>query len=402
MFKKALLAGVALSAFLTASAMAAGVSGDKVVIGVLTDLSGVYTDISGKGSILAAEMAVADFGGKVLDKPIEILSADHQNKADIAANVAREWIDTKGADAIVDLVNSAVGLAVQGVGKEKGVVTINTGAASVRLTQKECSATGFHWIYDTYALAHVTPPVVIAEGGNTWFIMTADYAFGHSLEADAMAVVKELGGTVVGSVRHPFPSSDLSSFLLQAQSSGAKVIALANAGQDTINSVKQAAEFGIVAGGQKLVALLAFLSDIHSLGLELGQGLTVTTGFYWDLDDETRAFSKKFFDKFGKMPTMVQAAVYSGTLHYLNAIKASGTDEGAVVAAKMRETPVKDAVIHDGKIGANGSVIHDMYLMEVKKPAESTGEWDLYKLIKTVPGAQAFQDPAKSGCPLVQ
>ncbi|WP_338016698.1 ABC transporter substrate-binding protein [Oleomonas cavernae] len=338
MFKKALLAGVALSAFLTGSAMAAGVSGDKVVIGVLTDLSGVYTDISGKGSILAAEMAVAEFGGKVLDKPIEILSADHQNKADIAANVAREWIDTKGADVMVDLVNSAAGLAVQGVGKEKGIVTINTGAASVRLTQKECSPTGFHWIYDTYALAHVTPPVIIAEGGNTWFIMTADYAFGHSLEADAMAVVKELGGTVVGSVRHPFPSSDLSSFLLQAQASGAKVIALANAGQDTINSVKQAAEFGIVSGGQKLVALLAFDTDIHSLGLELGQGLTVTTGFYWDLDDETRAFSKKFFDKFGKMPTMVQAAVYSGTLHYLNAVKASGTDEGAVVAAKMRET----------------------------------------------------------------
>ncbi|MFA5122794.1 ABC transporter substrate-binding protein [Zavarzinia sp.] len=402
MFKKALLAGVAASAMLAGSAMAAGISGDKVVIGVLTDLSGVYADVAGKGSVAAAEMAVADFGGTVAGKPIELISADHQNKADIGANIAREWVDAKGVDMMIDMTNSAVGLAVQGVGAEKGVVTINTGAASVRLTQKECSATGFHWIYDTYALAHVTPPTVIANGGDSWFLLTADYAFGHSLEADATSVITEMGGKVVGSVRHPFPSADLSSFLLQAQSSGAKVIGLANAGQDTINSVKQAAEFGIVAGGQKLVALLAFLSDIHSIGLDLGQGLNVTTGFYWDLDDQTRAFSKKFFDKFGKEPTMVQAAVYSGVLHYLKAVKDSGTDDGKTVAAKMKATPVQDDVIHNGKIGANGSVIHDMYLMEVKKPSESKGEWDLYKVVKTVPGDQAFQDPAKSGCPLVQ
>ena len=402
MFKKSLLAGVALSTMLSGAALAEGLSGDKVVIGVLTDLSSVYADVAGKGSIAAVEMAVADYGGKVLGKPIEILTADHQNKADIAVNIAREWIDTKGADAIVDLVTSSVGLGVQGVGGEKGIVTINSGAATVRLTQKECTATSFHWIYDTYSLAHVTPPSVVADGGDSWFIITADYAFGHSLEADATSVLGELGAKVVGSVRHPFPSADLSSFLLQAQSSGAKVVALANAGQDTINSVKQAAEFGLVAGGQKLVALLAFLSDIHSIGLELGQGLLVTTGFYWDLDDETRAFSKKFFDKFGKMPTMVQAADYSATLHYLKAIEAAGTDDGKTVAAKMKAMPVKDAVIHDGKIAANGRVIHDMYLMEVKKPSESTGEWDLYKLVKTVPGAQAFQDPAKSGCALAQ
>ncbi|PWR17896.1 ABC transporter substrate-binding protein [Zavarzinia aquatilis] len=402
MFKKSLLAGVALSTMLTGAALAEGLSGDKVVIGVLTDLSGVYADVAGKGSIVAVEMAVADYGGKVLGKPIEILTADHQNKADIAVNIAREWIDTKGADTIVDLVTSSVGLGVQGVGGEKGIVTINSGAATVRLTQKECTATSFHWIYDTYSLAHVTPPSVVADGGDSWFIITADYAFGHSLEADATAVLGELGAKVVGSVRHPFPSADLSSFLLQAQSSGAKVVALANAGQDTINSVKQAAEFGLVAGGQKLVALLAFLSDIHSIGLELGQGLLVTTGFYWDLDDETRSFSKKFFEKFGKMPTMVQAADYSATLHYLKAVEAAGTDDGKTVAAKMKEMPVKDAVIHDGKIAPNGRVIHDMYLMEVKKPSESTGEWDLYKLVKTVPGAQAFQDPAKSGCALSQ
>ncbi|MCW0180137.1 MAG: ABC transporter substrate-binding protein [Zavarzinia sp.] len=402
MFKKSLLAGVALSAMLSGAALAEGLSGDKVVIGVLTDLSGVYADVAGKGSIVAVEMAVADYGGKVLGKPIEVITADHQNKADIAVNIAREWIDTKGADALVDLVTSSVGLGVQGVGGEKGVVTINSGAATVRLTQKECTATSFHWIYDTYSLAHVTTPSVVADGGDSWFIITADYAFGHSLEADAKTVLGELGAKVVGSVRHPFPSADLSSFLLQAQSSGAKVVALANAGQDTINSVKQAAEFGIVAGGQKLVALLAFLSDIHSIGLELGQGLLVTTGFYWDLDDETRGFSKKFFDKFGKMPTMVQAADYSATLHYLKAIEAAGTDDGKVVAAKMKELPVKDAVIHEGKIAANGRVVHDMYLMEVKKPSESTGEWDLYKLVKTVPGAQAFQDPAKSGCALAQ
>ena len=402
MFKKALLAGVAASALMAGPALAEGLSGDKVVVGVLTDLSGVYADIAGKGSIAAAEMAVADFGGTVLGKPIEILSADHQNKADIASTVAREWIDAQGADAIVDLVTSSVGLAVQGIGGEKGVVTINSGAATVRLTQKECTATGFHWIYDTYALAHVTAPAVIAEGGDSWYIITADYAFGHSLEADATAVIAEKGATLVGSVRHPFPSADLSSFLLQAQASGAKVIGFANAGQDTINSVKQASEFGIVAGGQKLVALLAFLTDIHSIGLELGQGLNVTTGFYWNMDDETRAFSERFNEKVGKMPTMVQASVYSSTLHYLKAVEAAGTDNGAAVAAKMREMPVKDAVVHDGMIAANGRMIHDMYLMEVKKPEESTGEWDVYKLVRTVPGAEAFQNPKDSGCALAE
>ena len=402
MFKKALLAGVAVSALTAGSAMAEGISGDKVVIGVLTDLSSVYADVAGKGSIVAVELAVEDFGGTVLGKPIEVVSADHQNKPDIASNIAREWIDAKGVDVITDLVTSSVGLAVQGIGGEKGVVTINSGAATVRLTQKECTATGFHWIYDTYALAHVTAPAVISGGGDSWYIITADYAFGHSLEADATQVIKDMGATLVGSVRHPFPSADLSSFLLQAQASGAKVVGLANAGQDTINSVKQASEFGIVAGGQKLVALLAFLSDIHSIGLELGQGLNVTTGFYWDMDDETRAFSKKFFDKFGKMPTMVQAADYSSTLHYLKAVAAAGTDDGVTVAAKMKEMPIEDAVIHHGTIAANGGVIHDMYLMEVKKPEESTGEWDLYKLVKTVPGAEAFQDPKASGCALVQ
>ncbi|MCF4165152.1 ABC transporter substrate-binding protein [Zavarzinia compransoris] len=402
MFKKALLAGVAASALITGTAMAEGLSGDKVVVGVLTDLSGVYADIAGKGSIAAAEMAVADYGGTVLGKPIEILSADHQNKPDIASTIAREWIDAQGADVIVDLVTSSVGLAVQGIGGEKGVVTINSGAATVRLTQKECTATGFHWIYDTYSLAHVTSPAVIAEGGDSWYIITADYAFGHSLEADAASVIAEKGATLVGTVRHPFPSADLSSYLLQAQASGAKVIGFANAGQDTINSVKQASEFGIVAGGQKLVALLAFLSDIHSIGLELGQGLNVTTGFYWNMDDETRAFAERFNEKVGRMPTMVQASVYSSTLHYLKAVEAAGTDDGATVAAKMKEMPVKDAVVHDGTIAANGRMIHDMYLMEVKKPEESTGEWDVYKLVRTVPGAEAFQDPKESGCALVE
>lgn len=401
MLKKALLAGVAMSAIAT-SAMAAGLSGDKVVVGVLTDLSSIYADVAGKGSIAAAEMAVADYGGKVLGKPIEVLTADHQNKADIASNIAREWIDAKGADVLVDLVTSSVGLAVQGIGGEKGVVTINSGAATVRLSQKECTATSFHWMYDTYSLAHVTTPTVVAEGGDSWFILTADYAFGHSLEGDASNVLKDLGAKLVGTVRHPFPSTDLSSFLLQAQASGAKVVALANAGQDTINSVKQASEFGIVAGGQKLVALLAFLSDIHSIGLELGQGLLVTTGFYWDMDEESRAFSKRFFEKFGKMPTMVQASVYSSTLHYLRSVEAAGTDDGKTVAAKMKELPIKDPVLRNASIGANGRVIHDMYLMQVKAPSESTGEWDLYKPVKTVPGAQAFQDPKQSGCALAQ
>lgn len=397
-----LMCGVALAALMAAPASAAGLSGDKIVIGVLTDLSGTYSDLSGAGSVAAVKMAIADFGGTVLGKPIEVISADHQNKADIAANIAKEWRDTQGVDVIVDLVNSATGLAVQAIGGEKGFVTINTGAATSRLTQKECTPTGFHWMYDTYALAHGTVPAVIKAGGDSWYFLTADYAFGASLEADSTAVIKANGGTVVGGVKHPFPSSDLSSFLLQAQASGAKVIGLANAGQDTINSIKQASEFGIVAGGQKLAALLAFSTDVTSIGLELAQGLNVTTGFYWDLDDKTREFSARFKAIHGTPPTMVQAGDYSGVLHYLKAVAAAGTDDGVTVANKMKELPVEDPVMRNPVVGANGSLIHDMYLVEVKAPAASTGPDDIFKIVATVPGAQAFQDPKDSGCPLVK
>ncbi len=400
MLRKALIAGAAL--LLPGSALAQ-ISDDMVKIGVLTDKSGIYADLTGEGSVVAATMAVGDFGGKVLGKPVVVVSADHQNKADVASSIARQWIDADKVDALVDIVTSSVGLAVQAIGAEKGIVTLNSGAATVRLTGKECSPTGFHWVYDTYALAHGTAGAVVATGGDRWFFLTADYAFGHSLEADTAAVVKAAGGTVVGAVRHPFPASDLSAFLLQAQASGAKVVGLANAGQDLTNSVKQAAEFGLTEGGrQRLVSLLGTIIDVHSMGLPLAKGLVTTEGFYWDADDETRAWSRRFLEKTGRMPTMIQAGVYSSTLHYLRSVEAAGTDEGKAVAARIRSLPIRDFFAKNGRVAANGRMIHDMYLFEVKAPQESKGPWDYYRLVKTIPGDQAFQNPAESGCPLVK
>jgi branched-chain amino acid transport system substrate-binding protein len=374
-----------------------------VKIGVLNDRSGVYADLSGEGSVIAARMAVEDF--KAADKGIkvDILSADHQNKPDIGSNIARQWYDQDGVDAIFDVPTSSVALAVSQVTREKNKIFIDSGAGAADLTGKQCSPNTVHWTYDTWALAHGTGSAMVKQGGNTWFFITADYAFGQALERDTRAVVEQAGGKVLGSVKHPFPGSDFSSFLLQAQSSGAKVIGLANAGGDTINTIKQASEFGITQGGQKLAGLLIFISDIHALGLQVAQGLVLTEAFYWDLNDGTRAWSKRFAEKNnGKMPTMVQAGVYASVLHYLKAVDAAKSKDATAVMAKMKEMPTDDPLFGKGQVRADGRVTHDMYLFEVKKPEESKGDWDYYKLLATIPADQAFRPLNEGGCPLVK
>jgi branched-chain amino acid transport system substrate-binding protein len=380
----------------------AQISGDAVKIGVLNDQSGLYADFGGRGSVIAAQMAAEDFGGKVLGKPIQILSADHQNKPDIGSNIARQWFDVEGVDAIADLTTSSVALAVQEIGKQSGKVTLTSGAATSRLTGDACSPTGFHWAYDTVALANGTGKAVVEEGLKKWFFLTADYAFGYALEKDVSEVVKASGGQVLGAVRHPLNTSDFSSFLLQAQGSGADVIGLANAGTDTTTSIKQAAEFGIVAGGQHLAGLLLVLSDIHALGLETAQGLVLTTGFYWDLDDESRAWSQRYYERMQRMPNMIQAGVYSSVMHYLKAVQAAGSDEGKVVAAKMKELPIKDMFARNGKVREDGRLVHDMYLARVKTPAQSKKPWDYYEIVRTIPGDQAYLPLERSPCPLVK
>ena len=399
------LAGAALAALAvgTAHAQQGKVSGDVVKIGVLNDRSGLYADLGGEGSVVAVRMAIEEMGGKVLGKPIEVIAADHQNKPDIGSNITREWIDRNGVDVIVDVPNSGVALAVQEVTREKKKVFLMEGPATSRLTGDACSPTGIHWAYDTRALAVGTGRALVQEGGKNWFFLTADYAFGHQLEADTAAEVKKAGGTVKGAVRHPLNTADFSSFLLQAQSSGAQIIGLANAGGDTITSIKQASEFGLTQSGQqKLAGLLLFISDVHALGLQVAQDLVLTTGFYWDMDNEKRAWSEKYKAKTGKMPTMVQAGSYSAVRHYLKAIEAAGTDDGPAVVAKMKETPVNDMFAKNGKILANGRMVHDMYLARVKKPSESKGPWDYYEIIRTIPGDEAFATVAESGCKLTQ
>jgi len=370
-------------------------------MGLLSDMGGPYRDVGGPGNRLAVEMAVADFGGSVLDRPIEVLQGDDQNKPDVSSSLAPEWIDSQGVDALMDGAASSAGLAIQQVCREKKRVYLITGPATSDMTGKQCSPYGVHFAYDTYALSHVAGKAMVKRGDDTWFFVTADYAFGQALERDAANVVKENCGKVLGEVRHPLNTSDFSSFLLQAQASKAKVIALANAGGDTTNALKQAAEFGITPG-QKMIALLQQITDTHSLGIKATQGLIVTDGFYWDMNDETRAFSKRFFARVGHMPTMIQAGLYSATMHYLKAIEAVGTDEAPKVMAQMRATPINDFFAKNGKIRIDGRMVHDMYLFEVKKPEESKGEWDLYKLIATVPGDEAFRPLDKGGCPLVK
>ncbi len=393
----ALSAGVAL-------AQQGKVSDDVVKIGVLTDLSGLYSDLSGKGAVEAVKMAVEDFGGKVLGKPIEVISADHQNKADIASTKVREWIDTDKVDMIADLVTSSTALAAVKVAAEKKHIAIVNGAASSRLTSEDCTPYTVHYAYDTVALARGTGNAVVKQGGDTWFFLTADYAFGKSLEKDTTDVVKANGGKVLGSVLHPLNASDFSSYLLQAQSSGAKIIGLANAGGDTINSIKAANEFGLLKSGkQKLAGLLVFITDIHALGLQATQGLFATEGFYWDLNDDTRKWSERFAKRMGgKMPTMVQAGDYSSTMHYLKAIQAAGTDDADAVMKKMKETPVNDFYSKGGKVREDGRFVHDMYLVQVKAPAESKKPWDYYHVRATIPGDQAYKSIAEGVCAFVK
>jgi branched-chain amino acid transport system substrate-binding protein len=380
----------------------AQVSDGIVRIGVLNDQSGLYADLGGPGSVIAAKMAVEDVGGSVLGKPVDVIFADHQNKADIGAAIARQWFDAEKVDLAIGFDNSAVALAVEQLAAEHNRIAIAGAVGSTAFTGKSCTPTEASWIYDSYALTTSLARSVVAEGRDSWFFLTVDYAFGHSLEADATSAVRAAGGKVLGSVRHPLNTSDFSSYLLQAQSSGAKVVALANGGGDMINATKQANEFGLTRGGQSIVSLLVFITDIHSIGLKNAQGLKFVTGFYWDRDAETRAWSKRFFSRHGAMPTQAQAAVYSAVRHYLRAVVAAGTDEAKAVMAKMRDMPVDDFFAKSGRLREDGRLLHDMYFAQVKTPEESTEPWDYYKILGSISADQAFRSLADGGCPLVK
>ena len=387
-------------AFVTGSARAQ-ISGDVVRIGFISDLSGLYADLDGPAGAEAVRMAVADFGGMVLGKKIEVLSADHQNKPDIASAKAREWFDQQGLDMLVGGTNSGASIAMAKVAAEKKKPYIAIGAGSTRLTNEDCTAYTVHYAYDTYALANVAGPEIVKRGGKTWYFLTADYAFGHSLEKDTSDVVTAAGGKVFGAVRHPLAASDFSSYMLQAQASRAQILGLANAGGDTINAVKAAREFGLTRS-MKLAGLLVFINDVHSLGLATTQGMLLTDGWYWDMDAETRAWAKKFFDRFKRQPSMLQAADYSATMNYLNAVKAAGTDSGDKVMAQFKKMRINDFFAHNATIREDGRLLHEMYLMEVKTPEESRYPWDYYKVLARVPAEKAYQPLARSACPLVR
>jgi branched-chain amino acid transport system substrate-binding protein len=378
----------------------AQISDDVVRIGVLNDQSGLYADLGGPGSVVAARMAVEDAGGSVLGKPVEIVFADHQNKSDIGTAIARQWFEIGQVDMAIGFDNSAVALAVEQLAAEHNRIAIAGAVGSTAFTGKACTPTEASWIYDSYALTTSLAKSIVAEGRDSWFFITVDYTFGHSLEADATSAVKAAGGKVVGSVRHPLNTADFSSYLLQAQASGAKVVAFANGGGDMVNAIKQANEFGLTQH-QTMATLLVFLSDVHSMQLQAAQGLKFVTGFYWDRDDETRAWSKRFLARQGKMPTQVQASIYSAVHHYLGAIASAGTDEARAVMAKMRQTPVNDFYVRNGHLREDGRLVHDMYFAQVKTPAESRGPWDYYKILGVIPGDQAFRALADGGCPLV-
>lgn len=398
--RKWMICGVLLQAL--AAAAFAQVSDNVVKIGVLNDATGPYADLSGPGSVLAARMAVEDFGGKVNGQPIEVVSANHQNKSDIGAGIAREWFDAAKVDIIVDISNSAVALAVQQLAREKNKVAIAAAVGTVDFTGKSCAPTTMSWLYDSYALANSSLNAAVKSGLDSWFFVVVDYAFGHSMQGDATRAVTAAGGKVLGSVRHPINTSDFSSYLLQAQASGAKAVLFANGGSDLINALKQAQEFGLVKRGQKMVTPLMFLTDVHTLGLETAQGLRFATGFYWDRNEETRQWARRFFERHKKMPTMVHASTYSAVRHYLAAVRDAKTDEAHAVVAKMRATPVNDFYAKGGRIRADGRLVHDMYLAEVKKPQDSKTPYDYYTIVRTVPGAEAFRSAAESGCPLVK
>jgi branched-chain amino acid transport system substrate-binding protein len=392
---------VAATAWLLVPCARAQISDNTVKIGVLADMSGLYSDLSGIGSVVATQMAVEDFGRTLPGKKIEVVSADHQNKPDIGANVARQWIDQHGVDVIVDVPVSSVAFAVQQIAKERNRALLISSSGSSDLTGKSCSPTSVHWTYDTYALAQTAGKAMMQQGGDSWFFITADYAFGHALERDTAAIVKANGGKVLGAIRHPQDTPDLSSFLLRAQSSKAKVIGLANAGGDTINSIKQANEFGILRDGQKMIGLLTYISDVHGIGLQSAKGLVLASAFYWDLTEETRSWTKRFMERSKKIPTMANAGSYGATLHYLKAIKEAGTDEAQAVVRKMKEIPVNDFFTKDGSVREDGRVIRNMYLFQVKSPQESMYPYDYYKLLNTVPGEQAFRPLSEGGCPMV-
>jgi branched-chain amino acid transport system substrate-binding protein len=385
------------------AASAQRISDGVVRIGVLTDQSGNFSALSGVGSVVAARMAAEDFGGKVKGKPIEIVDADHQNKTDLGLQIARRWYDADGVDAIVDVPNSAIVLGVQDIARERGKVLLVSGGGTVDLTGPKCSPTGVHWTWDTYAFASGTAKAMLDQGAKTWFFLTADFAFGQAMQRDATRIIEAAGGTVVGGVKHPLQASDFSSFLLQAQQSNAQVVALANGGSDTVTSVKQASEFGLTRGSraQKLAAVAIYITEVHAIGLAEAQGLQLTTAFYWDRTDESRAWSRRFFDRHGAMPTQAQAGVYSAVMHYLRAIDATGSDEGKTVVDQMKQVPVNDFFAKNGRIRPDGRMVHDMYLVEVKKPEESKYPWDYYKVVRTLPGDDVFRPPVKE-CPLVQ
>jgi branched-chain amino acid transport system substrate-binding protein len=379
----------------------AGAAADVIRIGVLNDQSGVYADLGGVGSVIAAHMAVEDADGKVLGRPVEVINADHQSKADVGAAIARKWFDEDNVDVVIGFDNSSVALAVEQVALQKNRIAIAGAIGTTAFTGKNCTPNEAAWVYDAYALTNTLARSVVQRGGDTWFFITVDYALGHSLEADATAAVLAAGGKVLGHARHPINTSDFSSYLLQAQASGAKVVALANAGGDMINAIKQANEFGLTRGDQKVVSLLTFITDIQSVGLTATQGLTFVTAFYWNRNDESRAWSKRFFERLKRMPTMAQAAVYSMVRHYLRAVEAAGTDEAEAVMAKMREMPVNDFYAKNGRVRLDGRMVHDMYFVQVKTPAESTEPWDYYKVLETIPGDQAFRPLDQGGCPVV-
>lgn len=396
------LALIAAALLASCAVSHAQVSDDVVRIGVLTDHSGGFAYLVGKHSVTATQMAVDDFGGKVLGKPVVVVTADHQNKADIAASLSRKWFDTDGVDTITDVAGSAVALATQEVARSRGKVLLISGAATTELTGKACSATTSQWSYDTYAFAKATASQVAKQGGDSWFFLTSDYAFGHSLQRDATHFLEGSGGKVLGSVRFPFGTPDFSSFLLQAQASRAKVIGLATSGVDLLNVIKQAREFGIVQAGQKLASLVIYINDVEGLGLNVAEGLTLTTSFYWDRDEETRAWAKRFMERSGGfIPNLITAGTYAAVLHYLKAVEAVGTDEGKAVAAKMRELPVNDAYNKNVAVRADGRVMHKTYLMQVKSPAESKYRGDFYKVLAEIPGEDSFKPLSESECPLV-
>lgn len=399
--KQLLMAACAVVAVSGPSA-AQQISNDEVVIGAMVDMTGVYSANGGKGAVVAAEMAIEDYGGKVLGKPVRLLSANYQNRVDVASNLAREWIDQQNADMIIESTDSASAIAIQGIGAEKDTLTIAAGSASTALTNKNCSPLGIHYVYDTYALAVGTGNAIVRNGGKTWFFITADYAFGHSLEENTANVVKALGGEILGTVRHPLGTADFSSYLLQAQSSGAQVVGFANAGADFSTAVKQSAEFGIVEAGQSIAGMLVFLTDLKALGLPIAKGLNFTTGFYWDYNDETRAFANRFMERHNAMPTMIQAGVYSAVTQYLKAVEATQSDDPKTVRKWMGENKINDFFAKDGYIREDGRMVHTMYLAEVKKPEDSQSTWDLAKVQREIPGEEAYMPLEKSTCPLIK